>query len=56
VRSRELRDAKVVAERSPVLGSGIKVRVITADGNEEPETPAMVELDPERRAKMIAFV
>ena len=56
VRSRELRDAKVVAERSPVLGSGIKVRVIVADGSEEPEAPAMVKLDPERRAKLIAFL
>ncbi|MDS9948554.1 MAG: efflux transporter periplasmic adaptor subunit, partial [Planktomarina sp.] len=56
VRSRELRDAKVVAERSPVLGSGIKVRVIVADGSEEPEAPAMVKLEPERRAKLIAFL
>ena len=56
VRSRELQDAKVVAERSPVLGSGIKVRVIVADGSEEPEAPAMVKLDPERRAKLIAFL
>ena len=56
VRSRELRDAKVVAERSPVLGTGIKVRVLSAEEGEEPEAPSMVALDPERRAKLIAFV
>jgi len=56
VRSRELRDAKVVAERSPVLGTGIKVRVLMAEEGEEPAAPSMVALDPERRAKLIAFV
>ena len=56
VRSRDLQDARIVAERSPVLGAGIKVRVILADGDVEPKAPAMVKLDPERRAKLIAFV
>ena len=56
VRSRELRDAKVVAERSPVLGTGIRVRVLSAEEGEEPAAPSMVTLDPERRAKLIAFV
>ena len=56
VRSRELQDAKVVAERSPVLGTGIKVRVLSAEEGQEPEAPSMVALDPERRAKLIAFV
>ena len=56
VRSRELRDAKVVAERSPVLGTGIRVRVLSAEEGQEPEAPSMVLLDPERRAKLIAFV
>jgi multidrug efflux pump subunit AcrA (membrane-fusion protein) len=56
VRSRELQDAKVVAERSPVLGTGIKVRVLSAEEGQEPEAPPMVALDPERRAKLIAFV
>ena len=56
VRSRELQDAKVVAERSPVLGTGIKVRVLSAEEGEEPAAPSMVTLDPERRAKLIAFV
>ena len=56
VRSRELQDAKVVAERSPVLGTGIKVRVLSAEEGQEPEAPSMVALDPDRRAKLIAFV
>ena len=56
VRSRDLQDSQIVAERSPVLGAGIKVRVILADGDVEPAAPAMVKLDPERRAKLIAFV
>jgi hypothetical protein len=56
VRSRELRDAKVVVARSPVLGAGIKVRILAEDGDEEPEVPTTVKLDPERRAKLIAFV
>ena len=56
VRSRELRDAKVVAERSPVLGAGIKVRVLLAEGEDEPVAPSTIKLDPERRAKLIAFV
>jgi hypothetical protein len=39
-----------------VLGAGIKVRILAEDGDEEPEVPTTVKLDPERRAKLIAFV
>lgn len=46
---------EVVAERSQVLGAGIKVRPLRADGA-APEAPAMVELDDERRARIISFV
>ena len=56
VRSRDLRDARIVAERSPLLGEGIKVRVMLAEGAEEPADPAMIALGAERRAKLIAFV
>ena len=56
VRSRDLRDAKIVAERSPLLGEGIKVRVMLAEGAEEPAAPAMIALDAERRDKLVAFV
>ena len=57
VRSRELRDARIVSERSPVLGAGIKVRVLAPEGETEaPKGPEMVKLDDDRRAKLIAFV
>ena len=48
--------ATIVAERSPLLGAGIKVRPILPGGVEAAETPAMITLDAERRAKLIAFV
>lgn len=48
---------RVVAERSPVLGAGIKVRPISPQAAmQAPEEPEMVELSPERRAAMIAFI
>lgn len=47
----------VVAERSPLLGAGIKVKPNQpADGGAAPTEPDMVELSPERRAAMIAFI
>ncbi|MDJ0627890.1 MAG: HlyD family efflux transporter periplasmic adaptor subunit [Rhodobacter sp.] len=59
VRARDLRDRLVVAERSPLLGEGIKVRPIlpgTAGVPAAPAEPAMVELSEERRARLVAFV
>ncbi|MCG6903866.1 MAG: HlyD family efflux transporter periplasmic adaptor subunit [Rhodobacter sp.] len=56
VRSRDLAGREIVAERSPLLGAGIKVRPIRPDDNAEPEAPAMVELTEERRARLVAFV
>jgi RND family efflux transporter MFP subunit len=55
VRARELRGREIVAERSQLLGAGIKVKPLRGE-REMPEAPAMVELDQERRAKLIAFV
>jgi len=49
----------VVAERSPLFGSGIKVKPIRVDGiavSEPAPEPEMLELTQERRAKLIAFV
>ncbi len=46
----------IVAERSPLLGAGIKVNPIGPDGPEPPAAPEMIALDDERRAKLIAFV
>ena len=58
VRSRGLAGREVVAERSPLLGAGIKVRPLrpTGEGEVALEEPEMVQLDPERRAKLLAFV
>ncbi|WP_226782972.1 efflux RND transporter periplasmic adaptor subunit [Oceaniglobus trochenteri] len=59
VRARGLAGRDVVAERSPLLGAGIKVRALrpgAADAPAEPPAPAMVELTEERRARLIAFV
>ncbi|TFL18771.1 efflux RND transporter periplasmic adaptor subunit [Jannaschia formosa] len=47
----------VVAARTPVLGAGIKVRPMRPEaGQAEPEAPEMVLLDPERRARIIAYI
>lgn len=55
---------EVVTERSPLLGAGIKVRPVRPAAPQEeaaasgavPAGPEMVELTPERRAALIAFV
>ncbi|MFT7107363.1 MAG: RND family efflux transporter MFP subunit [Yoonia sp.] len=46
----------IVAERSPLLGAGIKVRPIRPGAVEADVEPEMITLDAERRAKLIAFV
>ncbi|MEO0904038.1 MAG: HlyD family efflux transporter periplasmic adaptor subunit, partial [Pseudomonadota bacterium] len=48
--------ATIVAERSPLLGAGIKVRPIQPGGDQVAAVPEMITLDAERRAKLIAFV
>lgn len=48
--------ATIVAERSPLLGAGIKVRPIQPGGPEVADAPDMITLDADRRAKLIAFV
>jgi multidrug efflux pump subunit AcrA (membrane-fusion protein) len=50
---------EVVAERAPALGAGIKVRPVRprADGAADaPPAREMISLDPERRARLVAFV
>ncbi|MFY0620129.1 MAG: HlyD family efflux transporter periplasmic adaptor subunit [Pelagimonas sp.] len=54
IRARALEGRQIVAERTPLLGAGIKVKPIGAVAT--PEEPAMVELTDERRAKLRAFV
>lgn len=59
VRASGLAGRDVVAERSPLLGAGIKVRPLRPAAVGEPAVApadAMVELTDERRAKLIAFV
>ncbi|MDJ0826412.1 MAG: HlyD family efflux transporter periplasmic adaptor subunit [Rhodobacter sp.] len=59
VRARGLRGRLVVAERTPLLGAGIKVRPILPGAGGVPEAPAepeMVELSDERRARLVAFI
>lgn len=51
----ELHGRRVVAERSPLLGAGLKVRDLTAE-REAPAPPPEVLLSPERRAALIALV
>ena len=56
VRARDLSGRDVVAERSPLLGAGIKVRPIQPENADVPDEPEMVELTDERRARLVAFV
>ncbi len=56
VRARGLAGREVVAERTPLLGAGIRIRPIRPNGNEVPAGPELISLDPERRARLVAFV
>ncbi|MBD3679731.1 MAG: HlyD family efflux transporter periplasmic adaptor subunit [Rhodobacteraceae bacterium] len=57
IRAGRVAGRKVVAERSPLLGAGIRVKSIQNDGAAAPAPePEMLELDDERRAKLVAFV
>lgn len=47
---------QVVAERTPLLGAGLKVRPVEPSQSGELPPPAMLSLDPERRARLVAFV
>ncbi|MEM9709569.1 MAG: HlyD family efflux transporter periplasmic adaptor subunit [Pseudomonadota bacterium] len=55
IRARGLRGSEVVAARTPLLGPGIKIRPLRP-GGVAPEAPEMVTLDPERRARLVAFI
>ena len=56
VRAEALQGRDVVAERTPLLGPGIKVRAIGPAQPEAAAAPAMLELSDERRARLVAFV
>lgn len=57
IRARGLRGREIVEERTPLLGAGIKVRPVRqGEQTEVPTGPEMVTLDPDRRARLVAFV
>lgn len=58
IRVGDLGGEQIVAERSPLLGAGIKVRPIDPDATtaDVPAEPEMLTLDADRRAKLVAFV
>jgi hypothetical protein len=58
VRAVDLYGREIVAERSPLLGAGIRVRPLRPAAVDEAAAPGpeMVELDPERRARLVAFI
>ncbi len=57
IRAPALEGRQIVAERSPLLGTGIAVQPIDPDAaTREPELPEMLALDDERRARLIAYV
>lgn len=53
----DLAGARIVAERSPLLGAGIGVRPVDPNAPvEATAAPEMITLDPDRKAKLVAFV
>jgi len=56
VRGDGLTGQNVVAERSPLLGEGIKVRVLSSPDKGQEEASLMLELSEDRRARLIAYV
>jgi hypothetical protein len=57
VQAVELYGREIVAERTPLLGAGIRVRPVRPESAGEPSAgPEMVTLDPERRARLVAFI
>ena len=56
VRAPDLVGRDIVAERSPLLGAGIRVRPVRAQNATIPDEPEMVELTDERRAKLVEFI
>ena len=57
VRARGLAGQEIVAERTPLLGAGIKIRPIRRGGEEQVQAqPEMLSLDPDRRARLVSFV
>ena len=56
VRSRDLSGKEIVAQRTPVLGAGIKVNPIRSGEENKVAEVEMLELTEERRAKLISAI
>lgn len=56
IRAEGLEGREVVAQRTPLLGAGIKVQPLRPGVTEEARVPEMLELTAERRARLMAFV
>ncbi|MCV6594009.1 MAG: HlyD family efflux transporter periplasmic adaptor subunit [Silicimonas sp.] len=56
IRARGLSGRDVVSQRTPLLGTGIRIRPIRPGNAEAPAEPETLALDPERRARLVAFV
>jgi RND family efflux transporter MFP subunit len=57
LRAPEIEGRDVVLARTPLLGQGIRVKPLRIGADETPaETPELLELSAERRAKLVAFV
>ncbi|PIE12886.1 MAG: efflux transporter periplasmic adaptor subunit [Rhodobacterales bacterium] len=59
VRATDLAGREVVASRSPLLGTGIRVKPVRTSANtlaSAGQGAQMIELTPERRARLIAFI
>lgn len=54
--ARDLDGREVITERSPFLGVGIRIRPLRSDTESATAEPDFLELAPERRAALIAFV
>lgn len=48
--------ARIVAERSPLIGVGLRVRPAGTEPAAPPQAAEMIELTDERRARLVAFV
>lgn len=57
VRGQDLDGREVVRGRTPLLGTGIRVRVLRSDAlATEASVPELLELSPERRQRLVAFI
>lgn len=56
VRSRDLPGRDVVTQQTPLLGKGIKVKVLREGASMEPEAPKMVKLTKEKQEELIKAV